>query len=44
MPKHVSKMIDSTAIITNGLTGVNIVNIEKAKIVSLDFISLVLLV
>ena len=38
MPKHVSKIIARTAIITSGLTGVKIVNNEKTRIDNLDFI------
>jgi hypothetical protein len=38
MPKHVSKMIDRTAIIISGFTGVKIVNNEKRRIDNLDFI------
>ena len=37
IPKHVSKIIAKTAMITKGFTGVKIVKIEKANIDSLDF-------
>jgi hypothetical protein len=38
IPKHVSKIIDKTAMITKGLTGVRIVSTEKTRRESLVFI------
>jgi hypothetical protein len=38
IPKHVSKIIATTAIRTKGTIGVSTVQIEKARIVRFDFI------
>jgi hypothetical protein len=38
MPKHVSKIIDNIAMITKGLTGAKIVQMENANKVKLVFI------
>jgi hypothetical protein len=38
IPKHVSKIIDKIAIITKGLTGAKIVQMENANKVKLVFI------